>query len=93
MTDEMGRMLAEAAASRERVLIDPTADEIRRKAESLRLEGKLACTFCRKPIGDEPFETRRIVFGTRLEAVAHLHAACGPAFAAALEERVEPQKR
>lgn len=87
MTERMERMLAEAIQAKRPVLVNPTEDEIRRKAEELRLEGKLICTACRRAIQDEDFRTRRIAFGPRLEAVAHLHAACEEAFAAAMEEQ------
>lgn len=85
--EQVERMVAEAASNRGRVLINPTSDEIRGRAEELRLEGKLFCTFCRKAIADEAFSTRRISFGPRLQAVAHLHQACEPAFEAAMEQR------
>jgi hypothetical protein len=85
--EQVERMLAEAAANRGRVLINPTPDEIRQKADELRLQGRLFCTFCRRPIADEAFATRRINFGSRLQAVAHLHQTCEAEFAAAMEER------
>lgn len=89
MTERMERILAEAIQTRRPVLINPTEDEIRRKAEELRLEGRLICTGCRKPIHEESFETRRITFGPRLEAVAHLHLGCVDAFAAAMVAQEE----
>jgi hypothetical protein len=86
VTERMERMLAEAIQANRPVLVNPTEDEIHSKAEELRLEGKLICTACRKPIHEEDFRTRRITFGPRLEAVAHLHVACEADFAAAMEQ-------
>lgn len=86
MSERLERMLAEAIQSKRPVLVNPTEDELRRKAEELRLEGKLICTFCRKPILEPEFRTRRVSFGPRLEGVAHLHVACEPSFAVAMEE-------
>lgn len=87
MSEQMERMLAEAIRDKRPVLINPTEDEIRRKAEELRLEGRLICTSCRKPIFEESFRTRRITFGPRLEALAHLHEACEPAFQQAMDDK------
>jgi hypothetical protein len=87
----MERILAAAIASQRPVLVNPTSDELRQKAEELRLQGRLICTFCRKPIQEPEFHTRRIAFGPRLEAVAHLHHGCQVDFAAAMEERAERQ--
>lgn len=91
MSNRIERMLAEAIQTKRPVLVNPTEDEIRRKAEELRLEGKLYCTHCRKPIHEEDFRTRRISFGPRLEAVAHLHVECAQEFAAAMEAHQEPK--
>ncbi|HLN64685.1 MAG TPA: hypothetical protein VK464_24445 [Symbiobacteriaceae bacterium] len=91
MTDRMERILAEAIAAQRPVLVNPTEDEIRLKAEELRQAGKLTCTFCRRPILEESFRTRRISFGPRLQAVAHLHCDCEEPFAAGVEERAEAQ--
>jgi hypothetical protein len=79
MSDEMKRLLSEALQS-QRVLVNPTEDELRHKAEELREKGELKCTACRKPIYDELFETRRVTFGPRIEAIAHLHMGCAEAF-------------
>lgn len=87
MSEEIKQILAAAIASDRPVLINPTEDELRKKADELRLEGRLICTYCRRPIEEESFESRRIAFGPRIEAVAHLHLACGPAFASAMAER------
>ena len=87
VSEEMKQILAAALASQRPVLVNPTEDELRRKADELRLEGRLICTYCRKPIAEGDFHTRRIAFGPRIEAVAHLHLVCGPAFTAAMEER------
>lgn len=89
MTERIERLLAEAIETQRPVLVNPSEDEIRRAAEELRLAGRLICTSCRKPISDELFLTRRINFGRRLQAVAHLHATCATAFAAALDSREE----
>ncbi|HWI66722.1 MAG TPA: hypothetical protein VNT75_33325 [Symbiobacteriaceae bacterium] len=87
MSDGMERLLAQTLASQGRVLVDPTHDELRRRAEELRELGRLNCTFCRKPISAGAFATRRLRFGTRLEVVANLHPECEEGFAAATEER------
>jgi hypothetical protein len=88
VTDErMERILAQALAAQRPVLVNPTEDEIRRKAEEMRQAGKLVCTFCRRPIAEEPFATRRISFGSRLQAVAHVHVACEGSFESAMVER------
>lgn len=76
MTDRMERILAEALQNKRPVLVNPTEDEIRAAAEELRVAGKLICTSCKKPIHEATFSTRRISFGPRLQAVAHLHPAC-----------------
>lgn len=89
VTERLERMLAEAIRSNRPMLVNPTEDELRRKAEELRQEGKLICTSCRKPITEGEFRTRRIAFGPRLEGVAHLHVACEAAFAAAMEQPPE----
>lgn len=87
VTERMKEILAEAIQTRRPVLINPTEDEIRLKAEELREQGRLICTNCRRPIHDEDFRTRRIAFGPRLEAIAHLHLGCETEFADALAER------
>jgi len=87
--EQMEQMLAEAIKSKRPVLVNPTDDEIRRAAEDLRLEGRLICTACRKPIREESFRTQRIAFSPRLQAVAHLHEACEDGFNTAMEERME----
>lgn len=76
MSEEMRRLLVEAAQTEQRVLIDPSEDELRAAAERLRAEGKLYCTRCRKLIQDDGFVTRRISFGPRLQAVVNLHPEC-----------------
>lgn len=90
MAEWVERMLAEAIQTKRPVLVNPTEDELRRKAEELQQEGRLICTACRKPIQEPEFRTRRVAFGPRLEVVAHLHQACEPEFAAAMEERSIP---
>jgi hypothetical protein len=85
VSERLERMLAEALKDRRPVLVNPTEDDIRRKAEELREEGRLICTACRKPIQDEDFRTRRVSFGPRLEAIAHLHPDCEPHFDTGLE--------
>lgn len=76
MSEEMERLLVNAIEAERPVLIDPTEDELRAAAERLRMEGKLYCTRCRKPIQDSKFITRRISFGPRLQAVVNLHPEC-----------------
>jgi Na+-translocating ferredoxin:NAD+ oxidoreductase RNF subunit RnfB len=80
VTERIEEILAAAIQTERPVLVNPTEDEIRLKAEELRMAGKLMCTGCRKPIQEPQFRTRRIAFGPRLEAVAHLHVACESAF-------------
>lgn len=87
MTERMKEILAEAIQTKRPVLINPTEDEIRLKAEELRLQGRLICTNCRRPITGEEFRTRRIAFGPRLEAIVHLHPECETEFADGLAER------
>ena len=89
MSEQLERILAEAIETKRPVLINPTEDEIRRAAEELQRSGKLICTACRKPIGPEGFVSRRIAFGPRLEAVAHLHAECEADFATEMAGRSE----
>ena len=72
----MKRLLVDAAQTEQRVLIDPSEDELRAAAERLRAEGKLYCTRCRKLVQDDRFITRRISFGPRLQAVVNLHPEC-----------------
>lgn len=91
MSERIKQMLAEAIQTKRPVLVNPTEDEIRSAAESLRLEGRLLCTACRKPIAEEDFQTKRVNFGPRLQAVAHLHASCEASFTAAMEEREQEQ--
>jgi len=93
VSQRLERMLAEAIQTKRPVLVNPTEDELRRKAEELRLEGKLLCTYCRKPIQEPEFRTRRISFGPRLEGIAHLHVACEAPFSAAMEEAQSPGSR
>lgn len=76
MTERLERLLAEALRNDRPVLVNPTEDELRTAAERLRLEGRLICTKCRKPITDEDFISRRIEFGPRLQAIAHMHPGC-----------------
>ena len=87
----MERLLTQALASEGRVLIDPTHDDLRRRAEELRELGRLHCTFCRKPIAEAVFATRRLRFGSRLEVVANLHPDCEADFMAATAQRVGQQ--
>lgn len=76
MTERLEQLLAEAIRSDRPVLVNPTEEEIRLAAERLRMEGRLICTRCRQPITEEKFVTRRIEFGPRLQAIAHLHTGC-----------------
>ncbi len=76
MTERLERILAEAIRTDRPVLVNPTEDEIRAAALKLLQEGRLICTKCRKAIRDEGFVTRRIEFGPRLQAIAHLHTGC-----------------
>lgn len=76
MAEGLERLLVEAIKSDRPVLLNPSEDEIRAAAERLRTEGRLICTRCRKPIKDADFVTRRIEFGPRLQAIAHMHAGC-----------------
>lgn len=76
MTERLERLLAEAIRTDRPVLVNPTEDEIRAAAERLRAEGRLICTKCRKPITDAEFVTKRIEFGPRLQAIAHMHSGC-----------------
>lgn len=76
MNEEIRRALSDADQGAQRVLIEPTEDELRAAADRLRREGKLYCTRCRKPIRDERFVTRRISFGPRLQAAVNLHPEC-----------------
>lgn len=85
MTDKMEQLLAEAIQAKRPVLVNPTEDEIRNAAEGLRQAGRLICTACRRPIADEDFRTRRIEFGPRLQAVAHLHVACEEEFTRSMD--------
>lgn len=75
MSERLQRLLAEAITSDRPVLVNPSEDELRTAAERLRQEGRLICTACRKPITGE-FQTKRIEFSPRLQAVAHLHPSC-----------------
>ncbi|HEY8347327.1 MAG TPA: hypothetical protein VIL07_08640 [Symbiobacteriaceae bacterium] len=90
MSERLQRLLAEAIQNGRPMLLNPTEDEIRRKAEELRQEGKLICTSCKKPIREPDFRTRRIAFGPRLEGIAHLHPGCEAAFVASVEKETEP---
>lgn len=76
MAERLERLLAEAIRADRPVLVNPTEDEIRAAAERLRQEGRLTCTKCRRPITDAGFVTRRIEFGPRLQAIAHVHTEC-----------------
>ncbi len=76
MNERLGRILAQAIQTGRPVLVNPTEEEIRAAAENLRTEGKLICTVCREPIHEETFRTQRLSFGSQMDAVAHLHAAC-----------------
>jgi len=76
LTERLERILAEAIRTERPVLVNPTEDEIRAAALRLLQEGRLICTRCRKPIRDDQFVTRRIEFGPRLQAIAHLHTGC-----------------
>jgi len=89
VSEQLERILTEAIQTRRPVLVNPSEEEIRRAAEDLRRSGRLICTACRKPIGSEAFVSRRIAFGPRLEAVAHLHAECEAEFASAMAEGAE----
>ncbi len=91
MSEQMERILTEALQSKRPVLVNPTEDEIRRAAEGLRLEGRLICTACRKPIREEDFHSERISFGPRLQAIVHLHETCRRSFADALAQRQDQQ--
>lgn len=91
MSQRMERILAEALASQRPVLVNPTEDEIRLKAEEMRETGRLICTFCRKPIASSVFSTRRIAFGPRLQAVAHLHEGCEEPFEAGMAGRTHQE--
>ena len=87
MTERLERLLAEAIQNDRPVLVNPTEDELRTAAERLRLEGRLICTRCRKVINDADFVTKRIEFGPRLQAIAHLHAGCDASLVPGQEER------
>jgi hypothetical protein len=76
LTERLERLLAEAIRSDRPVLVNPTEDEIRAAAERLRIEGRLICTKCRRQIKDADFVTKRIEFGPRLQAIAHMHTGC-----------------
>lgn len=76
LTERLERLLAEAIRNERPVLVNPTEDEIRAAAERLRTEERLICTRCRKPITAADFVTKRIEFGPRLQAIAHLHPTC-----------------
>lgn len=70
-----------------RVLIDATEDEMRQRAVALMAAGQLNCTFCRRPIEDDSFATRRLLFGPRLVLAANLHQACEAGFLAEMQNR------
>ncbi|MFZ5816642.1 MAG: hypothetical protein ACOY93_15335 [Bacillota bacterium] len=76
MAERLERLLTEAIRNDRPVLVNPTEDEIRAAADRLRSEGRLICTRCRKAIEEANFVTRRIEFGPRLQAIAHLHPGC-----------------
>ena len=76
MSDEVKRLTVNTAQAEQRILIDPSEDELRAAAERLRREGKLYCTRCRRQIQDDRFITRRVSFGPRLQAVVNLHPEC-----------------
>lgn len=79
--------MAQSLMDQGRVLIDATEDEMRRRAEALMAAGQLNCTFCRRPIVDEAFATRRLLFGPRLVLAANLHPACEESFLAEVQNR------
>ncbi|MDF2629157.1 MAG: hypothetical protein K0R39_2988 [Symbiobacteriaceae bacterium] len=70
-----------------RVMVDATEGDMRRRAEELMAAGQLTCTFCRRPIADEMFATRRLLFGPRLVLAANLHQACEAGFLADVASR------
>jgi len=80
MTEHMERVLMEALQAKRPVLVNPTDDEIHTAAEDLRKQRKLICTACRKVIDEPEFESQRITFSPRLQAVAHLHVDCAENF-------------
>jgi hypothetical protein len=86
VTERMERILVEALQGPRPVLVNPTEDDLRKKAEELRHAGKLTCTYCRKPVHDPAFVTQRLQFGPRLQAVAHLHPDCAGPFTVAMAE-------
>lgn len=79
--------MAQSLMDQGRVLIDATEDEMRRRAEALMAAGQLTCTFCRRPIMDDSFTTRRLLFGPRLVLAANLHPACEGGFLADMQSR------
>lgn len=87
VSDEVKRLLGDTVQAGQRILIDPSEDELRAAAERLRKEGKLYCTRCRKQIQDDRFITRRISFGPRLQAVVNLHPECDD------QESAQPRER
>jgi len=80
VTDDMERVLMEALQAKRPVLINPTDDEIHAAADGLRLQGKLICTACRQTINEIEFESERVSFSPKLQAVAHLHTECAGGF-------------
>ncbi|MGE5676349.1 MAG: hypothetical protein ACM3XM_21100 [Mycobacterium leprae] len=76
MPERLKEILAAAVQSQRPVLVNPTEDEIQKTAERLRLERKLICTACHKPILEPDFHSRRVSLGPRLVAIAHLHPDC-----------------
>lgn len=91
MADGIERILAQALAQG-RILVGPTNDELRQRAEELMQTGRLTCTFCRKPITDVSFTTRRLRGGPRHEWVANLHPACEEGFSAATVQKAETER-
>jgi hypothetical protein len=76
VNEQVRRLLEEAVARERPVLVNPTDEEIRSAAETLRLQGKLICSSCHEPIRETEFRSQRLDLGPQLQAVAHTHLGC-----------------
>lgn len=92
MSNGVERRTAQSLMDQGRVLIDATDDEMRRRAVALMAAGQLNCTFCRRPIVDETFATRRLLFGPRLVLAANLHPACEESFMTDVQSRAAARR-
>lgn len=80
----------EALQAKRPVLVNPTDDEIHAAAEELQQQGKLICTACRTAISETVFESQRVTFSPRLQAVAHLHIGCADIFRSDMSDQDGP---